>query len=292
MFGTDFIFDKESLSNHGMCIYDPDTEQAFAGRTLNTSDITPDRPVQNIYSATYDGTLELNCLIIKDENLCETKANLEMTGDDIHYIRSWLESPTMSELKVMQDDDDNLCTHYYGAFTNIQPFLVATRCYGLYLTFTCNAPYGFTDEYKYVCYPNSETTLMVSNLSAEKHSYYKPVITITSSSTFDSESLSIENANDNGNTMIISMPNGKSSIIIDCEKEMVFDSDGNILPLSAIGVTSPIDDNYSFLSADAFMFYWLRLAPNVNKLTILPSTATTISKVEITARYPVKSGGY
>lgn len=289
MNGDNFIFDGQQLTDYECVLYAPSDSQQFIGKNIEKSS---DRAVSKFFKVQYSDTLKLSFLIGKDHCKHPKDEDFKLSGDDVHYLRSWLESPTMSELKVMQDDDDNLCTHYYGVFSDIQPYEIAGECYGLYLTFTCNAPYGFTDEYKYVCYPNSETTLMVSNLSAEKHSYYKPVITITSSSTFDSESLSIENANDNGNTMIISMPNGKSAITIDCEKEMVFDSDGNILPLSVIGVTSPIDDNYSFLSADAFMFYWLRLAPNVNKLTILPSTATTIFKVEITARYPVKSGGY
>lgn len=290
MNGDNFIFDGQQLADYECVLYAPSDSQQFIGKNIEKSS---DRAVSKFFKVQYSDTLKLSFLIGKDHCKHPKDEDFKLSGDDVHYLRSWLESPThVSELIVKQNDDDSICTHYYGVFSDIQPYEIAGECYGLYLTFTCNAPYGFTDEYKYVCYPQSETSLIVSNLSSEKHSYYKPTITITSSSAFGNESISIANENDSDNTMRITLPSGKSVISIDCEKEIVYDSDGNILPLSAIGVTSPIADSYNFLSANAFIFYWLRLVPNVNKLTILPSTATTVSKVEITARYPVKSGGY
>ncbi len=296
MVGNDFYYDGHWLSEYDMKVYDPDDTQQFVSREIDKADITSLRPVPNHYSARYSDVLTLSFLIIKDDdNETLTQAESKMDGEEVNYLRAWLESAkTPTELKC-PNEDDVVSTNYFGVFTNIQPFLIGNECFGLYLTFTCNAPYGFSDVYSKTFSMQGDVPVNNSfaNYSSEYNEYLKPIITINSSDVFgENETLRIQNDSDEGKYMYIVMPSGASSITIDCQKKNITDNNGELLSLGDIGLSLPISSDYNFISTEMYSFYWLRLLPNTNKLTFVCSENSTIRTVTISARYILKSGGF
>ena len=296
MIGEDFMYGSTWLSEWSMKMYDPENEQAFVTRNIDKSAITSQRAKPNHFGATYSEALVLDFLILKDEDDCETQSDFRLTGDEIHYLRGWLESPKKPTELVIPLEEDDMTVHYFGLFTSVQPFIHCGDCYGLYLQFTCNSPYGYSDEQVGVYTVSSgsaSTRGKYVNLSAEQKEYLKPIVTITSSSVFgDGETLDICNVSDNENTMSITLPSGKSKVVIDCDKRIVTDGSGNLIAMSDIGITVPISSEYNFVSADSFLFYWLSLVPNENTLTFTPSDGNTIQNIQISARYILKAGGF
>ena len=237
MLGYDFIYGGDWLSQFNMIMCDPKDEQAFVSRNIDKSDITPTRPSPFHFGVTYADTLKLDFLIVKDDEIVDSK---KLSEEEIHYLRAWLESPKKpTELIVTYDSDDST-VHYYGIFTDVQPFIVAGTCYGLYLTFQCDSPYGYSDDIVCKYYPQSVGSFsgIYYNLSAEYQEYLLPKIIIKSTSSFgEGETLSIKNETHN-RTMNISLPQGISGIIVDCKKKIITDTNGNLLPLSVLGITN------------------------------------------------------
>jgi hypothetical protein len=293
MIGNDFLFGDHWLSDFDMGMFDPEDDQQFVSREIEKSDITAKRNKPYHYSTKYTDVLTLNFLIIKNTSIPN---EAKLTGEDINLLRAWLESPKTPTQLVVPLETDEMTTNYYGVFTSIQPYLVHKECFGLYLTFTCDAPYGFSDIYTSVYKingSNDDISSRFTNMSAEYTEYLKPKISIYSVSKFnEGESLVITNKSDNSNKMTIEMPVGISKLVIDCEKKIVTDGDGNLLKMSDIGLKLPISSEYNFMSAEQYIYYWLQLVPNENKLVFTGSFGNSILKVEIGARYIIKSGGF
>lgn len=323
MLGNDFTYGQHKLSDYDYKLYDPENEQQFVGRDVDRAEITSIRAIPNHYSTHYSSVLTLDFLIIKDDGTELTQSERLMSGDDINTIRAWLESPkTPTLLSVEPYDENETAVNYYGLFTEIQPFIVSQQCYGLYLTFTCNSPYGFSDaveetyvlEIINVLTEDSENLLDESgnpiyaeagcasvgyaegtfvNDSAEYNEYMKPFISITAYDTFSTgDTLTIKNVTDSNNEMVISFPDGITELNIDCQKKIITDESGNLLTLEDIGVTTPISDNYSFISSELFSFYWLQFVSGTNELQFTTNDGSTVSEVTISARNIIKSGGF
>jgi hypothetical protein len=331
MFGEDFTFDSKKLSEYSMTMYDPEDNQSFVSMNIEKSDITSQRPKPNHFGKSYTDTLTLSFLILKDENVCDSKNDYRLTPNEINTLRAWLESPKMpTELVVspegtyeyvmdkngnyVSDKDGNMlmsrvidafkkngesslystAVHYYGVFTNVQPFIHRGDCYGLYLTFTCNAPYGFSDlhEYTFGVAASGNTNATVNNYSAELYEYLKPTIVIKSSGRFGGETLTIKNSSDRNRKMDLKLPQGLSQLVIDCEHKVITDGDGNLVPMSAVGIDTPIVDNYNFISNDMYLIYWLSLVAGNNSLVFTPSSGHSISQILIRSRFIIKSGGF
>lgn len=296
MVGNDFYYDGHWLSEFGMRVYDPEDEQQFAGRDIDKADITPIRPIPNHYSTHYSNVLTLSFLIIKTDE-CNALPEIEtkMDGEEINDVRAWLESPKTPKELQAPTDNDVMVTTYYGLFTEIKPFLIHTECYGLYLTFTCNAPYGFSDVYKkkYKIFSGGSAKGYFMNYSSEQCEYLRPIITIKSSSVFASgETIDIENISDDNKHMFLTIPEGASFIKIDCQKKIITDNNGNIIPLSDVGITIPVSSDYNFISSELYSFYWFRLLPKKNELMFTTNRNSTINTLTIETRYIIKSGGF
>lgn len=295
MIGSDFSYAGNFLSDFNMAMYDPDNKQQFVGRELDQSEITAIRPMVSGYGAKFTDTLTLDFLIIKSDDSCDTKLDYILSDSEIHAIRSWLEYPKKpSELTVIKSDSE-LSVHYFGIFSDIQPFFTGEICRGLYLTFTCNAPYGLSDEYtKNIMIPSGYThvTDTFSTGDSEYAEYLNPKIAIFSWDIFtEGETVSIKNITDENNTMELTMPEGATSIIVDCQKRVITTGDGTLVPMKDVGMNTPISDNYSFINSEAYLFYWLRLLPGENEIEITLSSGHTITNIAIATRYIIKSGG-
>lgn len=222
MIGDDFSYGDFWLSDFNMSMLSPEESQQFVGRNIEKSEITSLRAKPLHYGATYADTLILHFLIVKTEGICGTEQEqLIMKDSEIHDLRRWLESPKLPvHMEVSLSGEHDIITHYFGLFTDVQPYMIGSHCCGLNLTFTCDSPYGYSGINS-TTYKINKLTSVVSgtyiNGSAELNEYLMPTIEIVSTSTFGSnEKITITNTTDGGKKMILNLPAGKKKLIIDC----------------------------------------------------------------------------
>lgn len=291
MIGKNLEFCGRLLSDFGMIMVAPETEQQFISREIIKTEQSSVRPVPNHFGTKYSDTLPLNFLIVK--NPCNNNSQSEMILKDyeINNLRSWLEYENVPrELIVYQNDEEDY-TYYYGIFNEIQPYIVAHECLGLYLTFTCKSPYGYSSPITYATGfldgVNEKVLKCVSN-SADRIPLKPTVIIYPSDSVFKSDSyISIVNRSDNDKEMKINIPTGIEYIKIDCKNKTIVDHNGKLLNISALG-WKPIDVMEN--SSETYNIYWLQLYTDVNDLFI--TKTGNVAKVEITTQFVRKVDGF
>jgi phage-related protein len=286
MVGTDFYYDGYKLSDFGMIMTKPDGEQSFISRSLISNEQTPVKESLYIIGVNYDDTLQLDFCIIKDP--CLYSDNGKLSQMELNEIRKWLESPkTSKELKVeniFQYEEETIC--YFGIFTDVQPFIVGTSCYGLNLTFKCNAPHGFSVPMTQILqYPNNkfekEWQYVCSN--GDKYDYVYPTIKVYINQSAGSNStLSITNKSDNEQSLTIKLPD-KEYITIDCKNKQILSHSNRIIPLYDLGFTN--ENIYENLYSGSTSIYWPRLVDGVNDYIFNVSKLNSVTKIEFTARF-------
>lgn len=289
-----FIYNNQSLDSFGMMPIPPNDTQQFVSRNIVRGEQTALRSKPNHFSTVYNDTLILNFFIVKSD-ICDSQDNYKLNRSEINSLMAWLESPKMPATLILISTDSP-SVQYFGVFTSIQPFVYDDVCYGLYLTFTCNAPYGYSFEKGYSSLFSgtaSSVSFSITNDSVELNEFICPVVTIESKSTFgDSESVSFKNITNNNNEMTLSLPKNRSKIVVDCEKKTIIDENGSLIPLSDVGVTIPQNSTYNFISTDMFVFYWLSFVAGTNNLVFTPSSTNTIGSFNIKWKEIIKSGGF
>lgn len=290
-----FFYNNKWLSDFNMLLYDAENEQAFVGKDIISLDINSVNSKANVFGTKYNDTLQINALICKDPDFYLTEEERKFTSYDIRNIRSWLMSPkTPMELIPYSIDYETDNIRYFGLFTDIQPFIVSGRCFGLYITFKCDTPYGYSGEYTETYSMDGLTTLddIFYNTSDEQNEYLYPVIKIYPSSTAsESDTLTIKNNSDNGNTMTVNLISG-DHFTIDTENMLVYDENDKQIPLSSIGWDINEIFDYNNVSTGTYSLYWLRFLYGENKITLSSSKSTSVNKVEISVRFIRKAEGF
>ena len=291
----DFLYNGLLLSNFGMCVLPTEDDPQFVARDIERGDITSVRPKPNHYGAVYSDTFVLKFNIFLRDLICGDTLESRMSDFQIHAVRSWLESPKRPQRLTLFFADHDITTNYFGLFTEVEPYMVGGDCWGLMLTFTCDSPYGYADDHteKYIINRSSRVvTGYFRNDSAELEEYQKPVITVYSTNVFGSnETLTITNVTDSNRSVTMTLPAGKRKLIMDVEKRMIYDENGNMVTMSDLGVT-PTFNQYGFLSVDSVSFYWPSFIYGKNTLKFKGSSGNTIDYISITARDILKTGGY
>ena len=286
MIGTDFYYDGYKLSDFRMIMAKPNEEQSFVSKSLVSTEQTPMRESIDIIGVSYDDTLQLNFFIIK--NPCLYGNNAKLSPMEINDIRKWIESPKASkELKVenlSQYEEETIC--YFGTFTDVQPFIVGTSCYGLKLTFKCNASHGFSVPMTQILqYPNNkfekEWKYVCSN--GDKYDYVYPTIKIyINQPAVLNGTLSITNKSDNGQSVTINLPN-QEYITIDCKNKQILSPSNRVIPLHDLGFNN--ENIYENLYSGSVLIYWPRLVDGVNDFVFNVSKLHSVTKIEFTARF-------
>lgn len=293
MTGNDLYYDGTWLSNLGLIMYDPDDDQEWVERNFVTTNQNGNRPEQTFYGETYDGTLQLHFLIGKNPSIYHTQKEQQFTQQDIELVRKWLESNQIPlELKCKNQDSDEVS--YFGVFQEAQPFLVATKCYGIYYTFQCNTPYAYSSIYKKEIPLSSSTSVNTSFdcSMSKKYSYAYPIIKIyTNSSVSNKGKLSITNKSDKNKTMGFNVPNIKC-LILDTKTKQAYSDDGTLIPIDTLGWNTSEALNYTSLFTNTVNLYWLRLVDGTNNLLIAQTVANAIDKIIIETRFIRKADGF
>lgn len=287
-----FFYNDKWLSDFNMLLFDAENDQAFVGRDVISLDLNSINSKANVFGTKYNDTLQLNALICKDPEFYFSEEEKQFTSYDIRNIRSWLMSPKCSMEMIpysINGETDNIC--YFGVFTDIQPFIVSGKCFGLYITFKCDSPYGYSGLYTEEYSMSGLTTLngIFYNSSDEHNEYLYPQIKVYVSSA--SGTLTIKNNSDNGNYMTINLIPGEY-FIIDTEKMMLYDANENQIPLSSIGWNINEIFDYNNVSTGTYSLYWLRFLYGENSLTFTTSVSGSVNKIEISARFVRKAEGF
>lgn len=304
MLRSNFKYNGRSLADFGMKMYDPDADPQGVERTINKAEQNSAREVPNHYATYRNGVLQHNMLIIKDPDLHESSNDLRLTEKEVHRIKSWLFSTTLPTELILPQDDEEIDVRYFGVFTDVQYFMpVRKTCFGLQLTFTCNAPYGFSPVTSKRFYINSADVLGdYLNNAVEFAKMIPPTIIIEAGAgnVFHDEVLHLTNKHDGDNTMHVKLPEGMDRIVLDCRTKIVTGrTDGVDRPLTLedIGVelfNVNVDDTKSFQLFNLYgNLYWLSLNNGSNALRFVTDTDTFAPyTIEIQTRYIMEAGGF
>ena len=285
-------------------MYDPDADPQGVERTIDKAAQNSAREVPNHYATYRNGVLQHNMLIIKDPDLHESSNDLRLTEKEAHRIKSWLFSTTLPTELILPQDDEEIDVRYFGVFTNVQYFMpVRKTCFGLQLTFTCNAPYGFSSVTSKRFYINSADVLGdYLNNAVEFAKMIPPTIIIEAGAgnVFHDEILHLTNKHDGCNTMHVKLPEGMDRVVLDCRTKIVTGrTDGVDRPLTLedIGVelfNANVDDTKSFQLFNLYgNLYWLSLNNGSNALHfVTDSDAFAPYTIEIQTRYIMEAGGF
>lgn len=304
MLRSNFKYNGKSLSDFGMKMYDADQDPQGVARKIDKAMQTSAREVPNHYATYRDAVLVHHFLIIKDPDLYESSFDLRLTDKDIHILKSWLFSTTMPTELILPIDDEEIPVSYFGVFTDVEYFIpVQKSCFGLALTFTCNAPYGFSPITSKRFYINSADVLGdYLNNAVEFAKMTPPTIIIEAGvgNVFHDEILYLTNKHDGGNTMHVKLPEGMDRVVLDCRTKIVTGRTDGVehpLTLEDIGVelfNVNVDDTKSFQLFNLYgNLYWLSLNNGSNALRFVTETDSFAPyTVEIQTRYIIEAGGF
>ena len=305
MLRENFKYNGHWLSDFSMKMYDADNAPQWVTRTVDKSTLNPAREIPYHFTTHYDDVLRLDFLVIRDPSLYESSYDLRLTDRDIHRLRSWLEYPQQPIELVTTEDEEQMDVCYFGLFTSVQPFIVATQCYGLQLTFTCNAPYGFSPltakRYELAAASGENASTLVGdflNSSISGADMLAPtmvVYPVDKNADLQSGDCTIYNkATDR--TMELTIPSGYRKLTIDCGKRTVIADkvvDGMktqiALPLTAVNMGG--SGSFFGDETEVFTVEFLKLLPGSNLMTFTSTVGQSIV-VEIQTRYILKAGGF
>ena len=276
----DFKYNGKYLSDFGFKVAKTIDNTFGLNREIVVGNINTIRNKPNHYGVKYTNTLPLKYLIMKDPCTNNSQGKLTIKENELREIQRWLTSPKTPKCFTLNKDDNNV-REYYGVFTEVEPYEYGDL-YGITVTFTCNAPYGFD---KNIVTTSCETTidLAIDNPTDELCEYIYPIIKITPN---QCTTFSIQNKSDNNNIMTFNFDSIYNEIEIDCDNQRII-ADGILLNLDEVGWSVYEITDYNNVNSGIFNLYWLRFVPNVNELTISGNGDFIIEY-----KTPVKVGGY
>ena len=122
---------------------------------------------ENVYTATFD-IIKYNCNSIDD---------VPMSSLEARNIIKWLNRDDYYKLKFINEIADESNVHYYGSF-NVKQKMFHGEILGLTLTFTSNAPYGFSDivQNKFMMLNTDQSWFLHGE--SDKYGLIYPVVTL------------------------------------------------------------------------------------------------------------------
>lgn len=239
------------------------TRSSAISYNILSGDITPNRPLPNLYNKKYNGVLEFKIEICK---ACATSEHF--TAAEQQSIVRWLTSP-YDYRKFKINDFKNRDYHkeidYYCICTSYGETVINDSIIGMFFKFQCNAPYAFLEEEitEFTATSSAPATFTINNKSDELEEDYYPIVELTGTAT---GRVSIKNSIYPNETMDLSVLNGQTLYIDNGE--------------------SDISDNLNqFEYSTGTNLVWLRLAPGNNIITVTGSCTG-----QVKCMYPRKVG--
>lgn len=145
MFGTDFVFAGERLSDYGfiICVFDG-VEPTVSGGDVTLATIKPPSSnVHTLYATSFEEPLSFTFSIGK--KYCGNDPHGDfLTQEDQSSIMRWLQRVDKYHwLTFDQEGWEDICFH---AHFNLQPHYAIGRCIGYDVVVTTDSPYGYSQE--------------------------------------------------------------------------------------------------------------------------------------------------
>lgn len=274
MYMVDFEYNGELLSEYNCMLGSIETsieESISMGSELSLETVKTSNK-DNILFTKYNDVISVTFDILKRN--CYDQNDMYFTDADISRIMIWLNRKEYHKFKPLYDDDKLVDVYYYGTFTKIDAIYIAGEVVGFTLTFTANAPYGFTEVESFEQdLSSTASTFNVYNNSQDLGYLYPSVVKITCGTSGD---ISIVNTTDNSSrrTIVGNCSNGEI-ITMDCEHKVI---------------TSSI--SHPKLCND-FNYNWLRLIREYDELyNVFTFDTGKMSKAKIYIEYtPIRKVG-
>jgi hypothetical protein len=158
---TDFEYANKRLSDFGciMCSINDSSGEAEieTGCDITFTSIKNGHTyIQSKTSTTYDNVCAASFDIIKYD--CLYDSDIRMDSLEIRALMKWLNRHDYYKFKPLNDTTFESDVYYFGSF-NVTEVAIGEDVIGLRLTFTSNAPYGFTEpiNLKYMMLDTSST---------------------------------------------------------------------------------------------------------------------------------------
>lgn len=296
MLRSDFTYNGRALSDFYMKMYDPDEQPSMPSRTIEKSEIGTARQRPQHYGAYFSDVKPHHFRLIHDPEHYESSYAMRLTDREIDEVISWLMQPEYPEDLVVATDDETISVIYRGLFTDVKYFVVGEDCYGLDMTFTCDAPYGYSPLISKRFKVQSATAGGIfTNDLLPRAEFLAPTIMVTNAGTaFHDESLTITNVTDKEQSLTITLPDGYYALRIDCEHRRISAFDEHqaetVLRLSDLGLSVAPDDLSH--EVQSFVLYWPRLLRSDNRFEFVTDMVNPDLTIEIQTRHIIHAGGF
>lgn len=194
---TDFEYAGEKLSNKNcmICSFDSiGTDTVSIGNNLSYTTVRDNNSyVQRKVSTSYEDSLECTFQICK--NNCNNTNDRTFSEEEIRSIMKWLNRKSFEIFKPIYDKIYSGV--YFEGYFNVQTIVLAENVIGFELTFSTNAPYGFSDCLVTKTLSASENISI--NTTSDEIGYIYPNIVIECKEAGD---LTITNKRDDLQTLI------------------------------------------------------------------------------------------
>ena len=207
--------------------------------------------IQSITSSSYDSVYTTEFEIMK--STCNNSEDIYFTSLEVRALIKWLNRREYAKFRPINDISDESDVYYYGSF-NIKQVQIGDKILGLHLTFTANAPYGFSEpnHLRYMILKNDDT-FEIDAESDELGIIYPTV--------------SIRNFYDN-DVKITNITTGTSLFIRNCKADETIILNGEYKLIStdneAHKSTLPNDFNYEYLDFLIDEIY----SPNIYEVSV------------------------
>ena len=189
MYCTDFIFDGLSSKEYDLmiCSFDSGSSGTFtAGSHI---EFTKFKAVNsNKWSktgASYNEPLTFTFQICKYNN----EYNEPFSERELAFLIRWLVRKDYKYLQFIQEGYENV---YYNCQMTAEQYMICGECYGLTLTVTCDAPFGWSDIITTTISSSSTKTVKIYDSSDEIGEIY-PIIELHANHTSSTQDIQITN---------------------------------------------------------------------------------------------------
>ncbi len=178
----DFYFNGQSLLDlvdYMVVGLEGDTDDIMLGltRAVERGERNPYRDEPNHFGTTLNDYLTFDLPIMK--NVCKFSAHedLEFSREDVASLTSWLMGTKMPTW--LSSDNSNMeDIRYRGVFTNVTPYVVQGKIYGLTFTFECSTNHAFSNEKTETISTIKLGNAIIDNNSDRINDYVYPTIEI------------------------------------------------------------------------------------------------------------------
>ena len=148
MHACDFEYDGLYLSDFGfiICRFDnaSDIESVNPGSQITFNTVSRNRGKKHSLTGTkYDDCIEASFDICKDPS---SHSDLRITDNEYRDLMRWLNRNNFCKFSIIDDENIEMEPRYYNASFNIEKYKVDDILYGLNLSMTTDAPFGYGAE--------------------------------------------------------------------------------------------------------------------------------------------------